>query len=80
MTIAEAWQDYERQVLPADAVPEQRSQLKMAFYAGAAVIMEINQRIGEPDISEDGGVRILHAIDEELRQFVVDIQHRKRRR
>ena len=43
MTIDERWEDYRKKVIPSDAGSIQVAETKRAFYAGAAVSLNINQ-------------------------------------
>jgi hypothetical protein len=41
-TIRDAWLDFESKVIPADASPLQRIEMRRAFYAGATTVVMIN--------------------------------------
>ena len=69
MIIKTHWEDYRRKVIHKDASLDQINQLKMAFYAGCMQIISINEAIGEPNISEEVGIKILEAIRQELKEY-----------
>jgi hypothetical protein len=68
-TIQQAWQTFERDIIPADAPTIQRVEMKRAFYAGAAVILSVNAHIAEEGVSEDAAVAILEGLMEEAMLF-----------
>lgn len=49
--------------------PNVRATLEPAFYAGAASMLELMQRVGPDEISEDQGVEMLQRIHEELETY-----------
>jgi hypothetical protein len=46
-----------------------RHTLEPAFYAGAAAMLELMQRVGPDEITEDQGVEMLQRITEELQAY-----------
>jgi len=68
-TIQEQWNSFASLVVPKNAPPVQRQEMKRAFYAGAEALARIQFVISGPDMSEDAGVQILEGCHEELRLF-----------
>lgn len=75
-TLRENWEAWERDVLPPGISAEDRYKAKLAFYSGAAVVVDINIRIGDPDISDDRGFEILKSLDDESRAFALEAMKR----
>jgi len=69
MTIDQHWQSYRRDLIPKDASQVQITETRRAFYAGAWIMHEMSQRLGEPDISIDDGVMIFEALRLEIKAF-----------
>jgi hypothetical protein len=67
--VSDAWDSYRESVMPANAGETQRSECQKAFYAGAWSILMTVQAIGEPDVSEKDGMRILDGLIKECRAF-----------
>lgn len=67
--IREAWECYNRDVLPRDAPPVQRSECRRAFYSGAQALLGIVACIGDDSVSEADGVGILEGLRGELDGF-----------
>ncbi len=74
--INEAWETYRDGVLPKESLQVQIDECRKAFYAGAFSHHAITTGIGEPDVSEEHGMKLLSAVDEEIREFVQSIQPR----
>lgn len=54
------WREFEKEVLPADAPPDQRTCMRHAFFAGCLVVLSRVSAIGEDDeLSVEDGVDIL---------------------
>ena len=68
-TVREDWQSYERDVMPADAGATQRSETRMAFYAGAWAMLTNVKLCGEPDMSEEAGCVYLELVTSEIERF-----------
>ena len=43
--------------------------MRTAFYAGAWALFSVNDQIGDPDVTEEQGVEMLHQIYLELMAF-----------
>lgn len=70
-TIAEEWAAFEKQVLPPGAGAAQRHDMRVAFYCGAGVILQIcRDTIGDPNTPDEQGVAMLEALMHETFSFV----------
>jgi hypothetical protein len=67
--IARAWEGFDYCVVPADVSNTQRSEMRKAFYAGAEALMTVLRHIQDGSVSEEIGVRILEAVNQELFEF-----------
>jgi hypothetical protein len=67
--IRDAWQSYDRDVVPREAGESQRLETRRAFYAGAMTVLLITTKLGEDAVSEADGVKTLDAIHREMEQF-----------
>jgi len=65
--IAAAWDGYDQQVLQADAPQSVRDECRLAFFAGAAVVLAELNRVDDDD--EIGAMQLLDLINDELRDF-----------
>jgi hypothetical protein len=67
-TIQEAWESFERAVVPIDAPPIQRQEMRKAFYAGAVSMLNI---VTGPltDMSDEAGCALIDSLVEEGRMF-----------
>ena len=72
-TVQSEWDSFVMMVLPADAGPVQRSEMRRAFYAGAEATRRLHWDIGDKSVSEDEGMRMLDEWDKEIKQFAADI-------
>lgn len=69
-TVYDLWLVYARERLVphgidiADEAVQQT--IRASFYAGAASMLELMQRVGQDDVSEDQGVEMLTRLHEEL--------------
>ena len=68
-TVQEAWDNYERHVVPKGAGDAQRVETRRAFYAGALSVINIMVGISRPDTSEDAGAAIFEGIRQECINF-----------
>jgi len=73
--IADAWRDYEIQIVPLDAPEVQRTESRRAFYAGAiAMFGGINNMLSpgqEEPTAED--LKKMDAVDAEIKQWMADL-------
>lgn len=68
--IAREWRDFDLRLIPMDAPPVQRTEMRRAFMAGVQVMLGIAHGIGQPDVSEERGAEIMLEIEAEMREFV----------
>jgi hypothetical protein len=76
--IAKAWEGYRRTVMPADAGPEQVTETRRGFYAGAWALLTTMMALGSDEIDEDQGVDILESVKAEIEAFYRDVNEGRR--
>ncbi len=76
--LAEAWASYEHQVLPGNCSDVQRFETRRAFYAGAAMLLEL-QISGMSDAPETTAEdeALLDGLKAECDQFLIDVTEGK---
>lgn len=67
--VADGWRSYAEHVLPAGVSELQRQETRRAFYAGAWEMLSRMADLGDDDVPEDAGVRVLEATRRELVAF-----------
>lgn len=67
-TIQEKWESYLKTVMPADAPAAQIRECRIAFYAGAVMMMETMKSISDTD-NEDAAVAMLEGLEDECNAF-----------
>lgn len=72
-TIAEQWATFESLVMPKDAPPVQRQEMRRAFYSGAEAMLRLQYAAGDPGVSEEGGVMMLEGWHDECRIFAQQV-------
>ena len=72
-TIADQWAAFEVLVMPKDAPPVQRQEMRRAFYAGAEAMLRLQHAATEPGISENAGVMMLEGWHDECRRFAQQV-------
>lgn len=72
--ILAAWQSFERAVIPPEAPPLQHEECRRAFYAGAAAMFSLVADVGEDAVSEEAGVQMVAALNQELRAYMQDLE------
>jgi hypothetical protein len=70
LPLIQAWESYERDVMPHDAGHSQRVETRRAFYAGAQAVLQMALAIGEDSVSEAQGVFALEVLRQECEAFV----------
>lgn len=73
MLIDKAWEDYRQLVVPHTAGETQIRETRRAFYAGALLVFEAINTIGEDHVSENTGVDILAQIARECGAFKAEM-------
>ena len=64
-TIAEQWELLSANVIPDDAPIIQRVEMKRAFYAGAAAVLDLHYIIGDTKYSEDAAIAMIDGWQDE---------------
>lgn len=70
LTVAHHWSTFERNVIPPQAQAGQRSDMRMAFYGGATVVLTILTMLTETNMPEEEAAKVLGAVEAELKAFV----------
>lgn len=70
-TIAAQWVNFSLAILPADASQVQRTEMRKAFYAGAAAMLGECGAIA--DLSDDAGVAVLEGLHQEVLLFTAEM-------
>ena len=68
-TIEEVWKLFAGLVLPPNVPPIQFIEMRKAFYAGAAAMLELVMMVGDDSFEEDAGVQRLESLSQELTEF-----------
>jgi hypothetical protein len=77
LSIVDGWQDFAASVIPLSAPPAQYMDMRMAFYAGAVMILEATEKIAA--IGNDNTcVEMLERLHVERRAFLREMQIRNR--
>jgi hypothetical protein len=71
--VAHHWNVFSRTVLPRDVSPVQFVEMRKAFYAGVAYLLDDVIAIANSDDDDDTGARQLAAVREELESFARDL-------
>jgi hypothetical protein len=78
-SIEEGWLEFAASVIPLDAPPSQYTDMRIAFYAGASLMLQATAEIAEiAHTSEHTAVDLLERLHVERRQFLHEMQQRKR--
>lgn len=76
-TVAQEWDKFVVLVLPTNAPPIQRQEMRRAFYAGVQSALALSWDIGGDDVTEDQGIAQLEAWHQECQAFGKLIQQGK---
>jgi hypothetical protein len=68
--VEKQWLEFERTVMPKNAPPIQRQEMKRAFYSGAFMLLQHLKHGIEEDTTDDEGVDILESIEQECVDFM----------
>lgn len=68
-SILDHWNDYRREVIPADAPAVQIQECRRAFYAGAQAFLACLLAASADDVGEDEGAALLETYVQELQDF-----------
>lgn len=73
--IADAWRDFEIQVVPLNAPDVQRTECRRAFYQGALSLFHGMVKMFDPDKEPtEADLKKMEAISAEIDQFLEDLQ------
>lgn len=72
--MAVAWASFLTEVIPPDASETQVTEMRRAFYAGAAALLRAVADIGDSVEDDDAGAARLMALDDELEAFGEAVQ------
>jgi hypothetical protein len=67
-TIQAQWEQFEKQVLPANASAIQRRDMEIAFYAGASSMFRTVEVVSQ-QFPENEAVEILKGVDQEIKNW-----------
>ena len=70
LLVAEQWGEFARQVIPANAHPLQRKEMRRAFYAGAqAVMFRVIAALAPEGEPTDEDLLVMSDLERELSEF-----------
>lgn len=72
-SIQSQWGMFEKAVMPKDAHPIQRQEMKRSFYAGAEAILRIQHAISDGSLSDDAAVGVIEGLHQEMIIFSGEI-------
>lgn len=75
-SIEAEWQGFEGTVLDKDAPRIQREEMRMAFFAGAWVVVCQAKRMGLPDVPEEVATLQLIELQRECEEFKLEYMRR----
>lgn len=70
ITIEDIWLRFESKTIQANASPEQRYDMRMAFYAGAVTVMEIIKGLGDKAVTDKQGMMGFVSLNDELQAYI----------
>jgi len=72
--IDEHWKIFAKAIFAGEPVSRvQYEETRKAFFAGATAMLRMIQAIGDDSVSEEDGVMVLDAVEEECVQFSKDL-------
>lgn len=71
-TIHDKWVEFENKVVPANAGPAQRKEMKKSFYAGIYAYMQL--QLANSEVTEEVGVALLQGWEAEIVEFALRMQ------
>ena len=73
-TIAQQWANFEKAVLPANAGPVQRQEMRRAFYGGFGAALMASVEIADAELTDEAGAAVLEGYHQECALFVQAVQ------
>jgi hypothetical protein len=71
--IERAWTRFERMVVPADAGPVQRAEMRKSFYAGAAtlfrMLVDLSEGVSEGNEPSPNDMKLMDGLAAEIEEF-----------
>jgi hypothetical protein len=68
--IRDAWESFESVVIPVEAGPTQRTEMRKAFYAGAATFYgELFGNLSDGEDTEEADLELINELRDELVEF-----------
>ena len=75
--LAGGWADFETKILdPIRASVVQRFEMRKAYYAGAAMVLQVCNDIAELE-NDDDGVKVFESVNKEIESFIKEIKSRR---
>ncbi len=71
-TVAAMWDEFAGKVVPAAAAVTQRSEMRLAFYAGALVTFNATFQLDPGDEPTDADLAYMDALYTEINAFLMD--------
>ena len=73
--MAEQWNEFSRAVMPPDASPIQKREMRRAFYAGAhAILIRVMDFLSPGDDPTEADLQIMADVELELRSFADSVK------
>ena len=72
-TILEQWENYLKEVIPEGAGESQKFETRLAFYAGAKVMMSALLEVGADSISDEAAAQLIDGYAQEMEAFISEI-------
>lgn len=73
IALFDSWKTFDREVIPKDASPIQREEMRRSFYAGAAAMMGLVLEAVDP-VNEEDCLLNLSALEAELAAHRLDLR------
>ena len=73
-TVQDQWESFAATVIHPDAGPNQRDQMRLAFFAGAWAMFSMLTDVGETDVTEDQGLAVIEALRLECIAFAKSLK------
>lgn len=68
-SLEEHWHEWAEACLPECCSDIQRQETKRAFYSGAVAILQVVEQVGNDDIDEETGTKVVSKIYREIDEF-----------
>lgn len=71
-TIEEHWINFSTMVIGEDAPEVQKQMMRLAFFAGAQSVLDIQLNVSSESVSEDDAIKIIEALHIEAHSFAAN--------